>query len=162
MLVISYLDYLVARSRRSKGADYRAYYQPLVLERVLNMPWGWDLWLFSSVPVFTLALVSALIGFWLLALLTFGGMVLLGFTVFTDWPQLQGRTAQALQRKSNSHQSAVRAWLYGIHGEHVGSWIPVTGSELTIGRGGRNALVLQDPRVSRQHARVIYSTLAAT
>jgi hypothetical protein len=148
---ISYVDFLVARYRRTVIVGGRDTW--LAAQRVLGMPWDLTRLIISGAIVLPLAFIFALMGFWALVLLVFVGVAVLGGFVLANWSQLwQQSTAEAISEPA----PAGGVWLYGVAGEFAGRYIPFSGPELTIGRGPDNHLVLRDLSVSRQHARIRY------
>ena len=151
LAVISYVDFLVARYRRTLGPGAPG--AGLAVQRVLSMPWDLTRWIISGAIVFLLALIFGLMGGGTLVLLVFVGVAVLGGFVLANWSQLW--QVSPLD-ETTGPSPAVEAWLYGVAGELAGQYVRLSSAELAIGRGPDNQLVLRDLSVSRRHARVCF------
>jgi len=145
MLGISYVDYLAARYRRFES--HSAMRQQLAVERLFALPWSWAQWIASGVVMLGLTIAAALLGFWVLLLVSLVGSVVVGSLVLSDWQQLQRP-----QVTPSASPVAPEAWLHGIRGKYAGHRIQLDSRGLSIGRSASNALRLSDRSISRSHA----------
>jgi hypothetical protein len=146
---ISYVDFLVARYRRTLGPGAPG--TRIAVQRVLGMPWDLTRWIISGAIVFLLALIFGLMGVGALVLLVFVGVAVMSGFVLANWSQLW---QESPSDETTGPGPAVEAWLYGVAGELAGQYVRLSNAELAIGRGAGNQLVLRDLSVSRHHARV--------
>ena len=144
MFGISYVDYLVARYRRSRERDHLGARPQLAAERAFAMPWNQVGWLASGGVVLALTFVSGLLGLGVLVLVSVVGFAIVGAIALSDWQQLQRQPAGA--------PDVPTAWLYGVRGEYTGRRVQLTDHGLSIGRSAGNALPLSERSVSRHHA----------
>lgn len=147
----SYLDFLVARYRRSLKPGTAG--TRIAVQRALGMPWDLTRWIVSGTIAFLVAFIFGLMGIGALVLLAFVGVAVLGGFILANWTQLWQVSSP---EEASDSAPAVEAWLYGAAGECAGQYIRLSGAELAIGRGPDNNLVLRDLSVSRRHARLCF------
>ncbi len=147
---MSYVDYVVSQHKRLETRERSINARRLALEQYLAMPWwDWTAWLVSTLIVFGVTFLSALLGFGMYVIVCMGGGIALAAFVFFDLLQIQHLPSPI--------SVTPRAWLEGTRGEYAGRRFQLDQNGLTIGRGSSNTLALSERAVSRQHARIRYS-----
>lgn len=148
LLVVSYLDYQVAQRKRSVRRTGLIRQPPLLLEQVLKLPWTEAPWVISGVAVLCLAGFVAILHWSLLLLFGVFGAAFMAILAFLDMKQPQMSATDGTVRQP--------AWLRGTEGEYLGKAVLLQKPELTIGRGDPNGMALNEPSVSRDHARICW------